>query len=430
MGITADVYGSAFLAFLAAIFFGLAYGLAAWAYASILPYPAMMVAFLFIGGGTACIYFGSITACAKTFSSNRGLALGLPITAYGLSSLWQSQIVAQFFTDKETGDVYVPQLFTFFALFLAAVGLTATFGYRNGYRPENTAIPATAKSASAQSLRSGSQKSTDDEESPLLNDTNSLNSEAISMHPTGMDDAGSSISNSIADDFDDQPIATTRKQMVLEFVQDITAWGLALGLFTTTGPGEMFLNNMGSIIRALGKPGPSASTNVAIISFSSSAMRIIAGIASDQIATRGPKYSRMWVLLFFTAVLAFGHWFVGLGGLEIENGSWFWVVSATLGAGYGAVFTLAPTLVSLVWGAERFGTNWGVLFVFPAVGSIVYELIYAGIYDHYSDNSRLCYGLQCYQTTFLITGSSCLFALLVFTLVWLLGWKRRSGVSV
>ncbi|KAK7205963.1 major facilitator superfamily domain-containing protein [Myxozyma melibiosi] len=427
VGITADIYGSGFLAVLAAIFFAFAYGLAAWAYASLLPYPVMMVSFLFIGGGTACIYFGSITACAKTFSSNRGLALGLPITAYGLSSLWQSQIVAHFFTDKTTGEVYVPQLFIFFALFLASVGLVAAFGYRNGCKLDS---PVPLSSGSRKS--SVSFRKTTDEETPLLDERDSMDSDVISMHPTSQREIDDDSSSTMSDDIDMIPEAhvLTRKQMVVEFVQDITAWGLALGLFATTGPGEMFLNNMGSIIRSLSTPGPSASTNVAIISFFSSAMRIVAGVASDQIATRGPKYSRMWVLLFFTVVLAFGHWFVALGGLEVNNGEYFWLVSATLGAGYGAVFTLAPTLVSLVWGAERFGTNWGVLFVFPAVGSIIYELIYAGIYDHNTVDSKLCFGLQCYQTTFFITGISVLLALVAFTSVWLLGWRRRSSVFI
>ncbi|KAK9362762.1 major facilitator superfamily domain-containing protein [Lipomyces starkeyi] len=410
VGISADVYGSAVLSFLAAILFGVAYALAAWAYAAQLPYFTMMISFLLIGGGTACMYFGSITACAKTFTSNRGLALGLPITAYGLSSLWQSQVAAVFFIDRQSGEVRVPGLFAFFAIFLATIGLIATVGYHFGYRPD--AVVASAKKLQPPSVRLGS-----DEESPLLD--GNLRAQSGSSLAAEEDDRD--------EEDGSKTIPLTRRQMVLAFAKDWTAWGAALGLFATIGPGEMFLNNMGSLIRSLSAPGPSAAANISILSFSSASMRIIAGVVSDRISSKkGRRYSRMLVMLFFTVLLVVGHIFVGLGGLEVSNGWWFWTVSVSLGAGYGAIFTLAPTVVSLVWGAEQFGSVYGVLFVFPAMGSIVYELIYAAIYDYHTHGERLCYGLNCYQATFLITGTSCVVAVVTWICVWRLGWRRRG----
>ncbi|KAK9318034.1 major facilitator superfamily domain-containing protein [Lipomyces starkeyi] len=410
VGISADVYGSAVLSFLAAILFGVAYALAAWAYAAQLPYFTMMISFLLIGGGTACMYFGSITACAKTFTSNRGLALGLPITAYGLSSLWQSQVAAVFFIDRQSGEVRVPGLFAFFAIFLATIGLIATVGYHFGYRPD--AVVVSAKKLQPPSVRLGS-----DEESPLLD--GSLRAQSGSSLAAEEDDRD--------EEDGSKTIPLTRRQMVLAFAKDWTAWGAALGLFATIGPGEMFLNNMGSLIRSLSAPGPSAATNISILSFSSASMRIIAGVVSDRISSKkGRRYSRMLVMLFFTVLLVVGHIFVGLGGLEVSNGWWFWTVSVSLGAGYGAIFTLAPTLVSLVWGAEQFGMIWGVLFIFPAMGAIVYEFIYAAIYDYHTHGERLCYGLNCYQATFLITGTSCIVAVITWICVWRLGWRRRG----
>ncbi|KAK9370066.1 major facilitator superfamily domain-containing protein [Lipomyces kononenkoae] len=413
VGISADVYGSAVLSFIAAILFGTAYSLAAWTYASNLPYFAMMISYLLIGGGTACMYFGSITACAKTFTSNRGLALGLPITAYGLSSLWQTQIAALFFIDRQSGEVRVPALFTFFAIFLATIGLTAAVGYHFGYKPD---VEFTAdKKVQPLAVRLGR-----DEETPLLDDHGRF------VVPTGNSSLAAEEVD-IDDEDDSETILLSRRQMILAFSRDWTAWGVALALFATIGPGEMFLNNMGSVIRSLSLPRPSAPTNVSIIAFSSASMRIIGGVVSDHISTKqGRRYSRMLVVLFFTTLLVFGHSFVALGGLQVSSGRWFWTVSASLGAGYGAIFTLAPTIVSLVWGTEQFGTVWGLLFVFPAVGSMVYELIYATIYDYNAHDEHLCYGLNCYQTTFVITGTSCVLAVIVWSCVWRLGWQRRG----
>ncbi|KAK9463030.1 major facilitator superfamily domain-containing protein [Lipomyces oligophaga] len=387
VGVAADTFGPGALTMASSIFFFIAYLLAAWTYSAGLPYPAMMVAFLFIGCGTACMYFAGITACAKTFTTHRGLGLGLPITAYGLSSLWQSEVIAAFYTEAN-GDVRVVAIFVSFAIFLAFVGIISTVSYRIAYIPAKNS-PSLAKI---------------DEDDPLLVARLSTDSVYPDVAIPELDESGTS--------------------PILDFLKDPTAWILAAGLFTTTGPGEMFLNNMGSIIRSLDSPRPSASFNVALLSFSSSATRIAAGLVSDRLALW--NISRMWVVLAFTAILAFGHWFVALGGAAAHHGSVFWLVSMSLGSGYGAIFTLAPTLVSLVWGTERFGSNWGVLFLFPAIGSIVYELIYAAIYDHHVSSDRLCYGAKCYETTFVVTGMSCSLAFFLFILVWQIGWRPRG----
>ncbi|KAK9454166.1 major facilitator superfamily domain-containing protein [Dipodascopsis uninucleata] len=401
VGIAADIYGSSMLALAAAFFFILSYATAAWAYSMHLPYFVMMFSFLFIGCGTACIYFGSITACAKTFSHNRGLALGLPITAYGVSSLWESQLTGLLFIDHETGYVHVAKFFIFFSVFLGTVGVVASFGYRFGYAINTSSQQRKLKTSHTQDVSEAT------EENALLE---------VQEDSQILDIANDESSNEV-----------TRKQMIAEFLKDATAWGLAFGLFTTTGPGEMFLNNMGSIIKSLGPGGPKATTNVSIISFSSSISRILAGGLADAMDSPRSKVriSKMWLMLFFAFLLAFGHLFVALGGLDVNNGSLFWLVSILLGTGYGAIFTLAPTIVSIVWGAERFGTNWGVLFLFPATGTIVYEAIYAAIYDRHTINGNLCFGEQCYHLTFVITAISCLMAIFTWALVWRLGWARR-----
>ncbi|KAK9467366.1 major facilitator superfamily domain-containing protein [Lipomyces arxii] len=413
VGMSADIYGSGPLSLMSGITFAVAYSLGNWSFSRPLPFLIMCIAFLLVGIGTACMYFGSITACAKTFTTNRGLALGVPITAYGLSSLWQSQLIAWLFTDKSTGDVFVSRLFTFYAIFLFFIGSIASVGFFVGYRPD---LEQSYKVHRHTSIKLGSN-----EDTPLISgeDSDGTN-HAISIEAE---------EHAINDEGDIKDVSLTRKQMISEFVRDWTAWGLAAGLFATTGPGEMFMNNMGSVIRSIGTPGPSTALNVAVHSFFSSSMRIVAGVLSDVIS-RGPhKQSRMLLLLFFAVVLTIGHFLVGFGGVQAANGWWFWLVSALLGSGYGAVFTLAPTIVSLVWGADRFGTHWGVLFVFPAIGSIIYEMIYASIYDYHTEDRRLCYGLSCYGTTFLITGASCVFAAFAWLSIWRLGWNR-CGVFV
>lgn len=44
---------------------------------------------------------------------------------------------------------------------------------------------------------------------------------------------------------------------------------------------------------------------------------------------------------------------------------WFALGSVFVGIGYGGIFTLAPTVVSVVWGIGGFGRNWGILTFTP-----------------------------------------------------------------
>jgi hypothetical protein len=68
-------------------------------------------------------------------------------------------------------------------------------------------------------------------------------------------------------------------------------------------------------------------------------------------------------------------------GVAQERPRRFALVSALIGAGYGAVFALAPIVCSVVWGVENFGTNWGLLAVVPAFGATAWGLVYSAVYQ-------------------------------------------------
>jgi hypothetical protein len=120
-----------------------------------------------------------------------------------------------------------------------------------------------------------------------------------------------------------------------------------------------------------------------------------------------------------------------------NHASRFAAVSALIGAGYGAVFSLTPIVVSVVWGVENFGTNWGILAMTPAAGATVWSAVYAGIYqkaagDRDGDsNDVLCYGKSCYAPTFWAMAVSVWIACGLWIWAWRGpgGWKKR-GIAV
>jgi hypothetical protein len=255
------------------------------------------------------------------------------------------------------------------------------------------------------------------------------------------------------------------------YVMDPTMWWLAGGFFLVTGPGEAFINNLGTIIGTLSPPHTSSSTtpatHVSIVAITSTVARIVTGTLSDILAPAAPAHqhrrgpdsvansvgslppldrprrfavSRITFLLTFAFILSLGQLLLASGWVQ-NHASRFAAVSALIGAGYGAVFSLTPIVVSVVWGVENFGTNWGILAMTPAAGATVWGAVYAIVYQRAAAGDEpgierdpedvLCYGKGCYAPTFWAMAVCVWVACGLWTWAWRGpgGWKRR-GVAV
>ncbi|KAF8251581.1 MFS general substrate transporter, partial [Wilcoxina mikolae CBS 423.85] len=390
-GFVCDRLGPSRLSLLSTMFFGPGYTLAAAAYLRAWDYKVMVTAFALIGMGTSAMYFAGVTTCAKNFTGRRGLALALPIAAFGLSSLWQAQVVSRVFTSEK--GLQVERVFAFFAISLVIVGLIGSVG----------------------------------------------------LQVSGVDQ-GDSISEEEEEDEKSWVNADTRA-----FLSDRSMWWFAGGVFLVTGPGEAFINNMGTLIQTL-RPIPSTSNSspppnvdpalqVSLIALTSTIARLLAGSVSDYLAPPTPTShlppvprahrrihcSRIYILFFFAAIMFSGFFLVASGTIH-SHPDLFWLVSSSIGAGYGAVFCLAPTIVSVVWGTKNFGTNWGIVTITPALGAVVYGCMFAGEYDAGTGETGACYGWECARYSFAVMAGSVVFAAVGWYGVWK-GWKR-AGVVV
>lgn len=105
-------------------------------------------------------------------------------------------------------------------------------------------------------------------------------------------------------------------------------------------------------------------THVSIIALTSTIARLTAGSLSDFLAptvlvnspppdtfasgyqgfrkfiTKKPTMSRMYLIIASAIVMSLDMVFVAMGGVD-QRSDRFWIVSSAMGAGYGAVFTLA-----------------------------------------------------------------------------------------
>lgn len=454
-GYVCDRVGVAPLAALSAVLFGGGYGLAAGVYRNLdrqyndlaepengWSYALMMFAFVCIGTATCALYMAALSSCAKNFGKGkyRGLALSMPITGFGLSPMWISQAGSRIFyetnPDGSKGDLDVFRFFVFFAVLLSAVSVLATFLLR-------------------------------------VVDEQDLIEEAIEeLEQSGLLDGSSLLSRSVTygtvnENLEDSTIldadeAKWKKNFVLNaetrrFLADRTMWPFALAFLFMVGPGEAFINNLGTVIGTLTPPiaegvghDTSAATHVSIFGVTSTLSRILIGTLTDLVApspdtqhaqvtpsrTSSTRFSisRVAFMLFFAFLMSIG--LLTLASGVVQNHAYrFWIVSGLVGAGYGAIFSLTPLIVTIIWGVENFATNFGIIAMLPALGSTFWGLVYSAVYQAGAkkpkgDNDLFCYGKKCYTSTFWAETVTVWVACGLLFWAWRGkdGWKKRGIV--
>ncbi|ORY56157.1 major facilitator superfamily domain-containing protein [Pseudomassariella vexata] len=466
LGYICDRVGPSPLSLLAVVLLGTGYGLAAALYHKgeiassagernnhgIVPY--MVLAFVLIGVGTVAMYLSSITTCAKNFGKgkHRGLMLVAPIASFGLSGMVVSQIGSRLLytrlPDGSKGEVNVFHFFLFLAILLVVVGLSGAFALR--IVDEDELIDQAVEELERSGFLEGST---------LLSRGRSERSYGAT--DSAVEDPSDEAMLDSGIDGEDEDNSKFKKTYLLNaetrrFLSDRTMWWFALGFWLIIGPGEAFLNNLGTVIGTLYSPGSndnvtSAATHVSIVAITSTVARLLSGSLSDLLSPsphsshyqagldsslpslrRKLSVSRIALILAAGIILSIGTMVLATGFVQ-DHGDRFWIVSSLVGAGYGAVFSLTPIIVTMIWGVENFGTNFGIIAVFPAIGSTMWGLTYSAVYQmgakkppsmtDGADDDVFCYGEQCYSSTFW----AMTFSIWIGCGMILWTWKGRDG---
>ena len=196
----------------------------------------------------------------------------------------------------------------------------------------------------------------------------------------------------------------------------------------------------------------SAATHVSIVAITSTIARLLFGSltdllaptstshhyqsASNSLASLPPREDRFTVsriafLIGSALLLSLGQVILASGLIQ-NHAERFWIVSTLIGSGYGALFSLTPLIISVIWGVENFGTNWGIVAMVPALGATLWGIVYSTVYQWGAEKSVvgleqdvLCYGKQCYASSFWAMAVSAWVG--CGLLVW--AWKGRDGWS-
>jgi hypothetical protein len=217
-----------------------------------LPFWVMVVSFILVGMGTSCMYLAAVATCAKNYGRGKykGIMLAMPIAAFGLSGMWQSQIgsyvLCERNSDGSCGDVDVFRYFLFLGVMLLVIGIVGTFALRIVDDEEDKYIDETVEELERSGLL---------EESDYFRPHSEVRSAV--EYGTFNADAGEQGSMTLSEEEREErrrekereEEERRKKNWLLNyetriFLQDPTMWWLAAGFFLVTGPGESYINNV------------------------------------------------------------------------------------------------------------------------------------------------------------------------------------------
>lgn len=261
-GYLCDRYSPSPLSLFSGAVFGSGYLLAAFTYRSGPPVDAggsgwpfwvMVVAFIAIGMGTSCMYLAAVATCAKNFGrgKHKGIMLAVPIAAFGLSGMWQSQVGTYFFSevleDGSHGDLDVFRYFVFLAVLLLAIGIIGTFALRI-VEEDDEYIDETVEELERSGLL---------EESDFFRPRSDIRQVAeYGTFSDAFDGENSTLSDQEREqqrlEKEREEEERRKKNWLLNYetrvyLQDPTMWWLAAGFFLVTGPGESYINNVSNL---------------------------------------------------------------------------------------------------------------------------------------------------------------------------------------
>lgn len=363
----------------------------------------MAIAFFFIGMGTSSSYFCSVLTCARIFPDRKGLSISLPVACYGLSSFLLAWIFTwNYFINEKTGKIYMEKVFIFLFVLYAIICI---FNWLSSVVVSLEKEIVFAKIFEEERL----------EDSRVLNGTtnpnygslnNNNNNEQINEE-VGLLNAG---------------VITTVKHedKFKAFLKDPSMKLVLLSLFCLAGPLELFISNLGSIIKNINGGGEKViSKQVAIFSISSTITRLSMGVLSD--------IFHSCLSTIFLIHISVGFTMIGFGLISINYQN-LEIISVIIGIGYGTVFTMFPTLTATIWGVDILGSTWGLFLGAPAIGSIIFGLFYAIEYDSKCElpPSEIRGDSFCLKTPFLIFILVAFIGGVCIQSGWQRYWKKRG----
>jgi len=151
------------------------------------------------------------------------------------------------------------------------------------------------------------------------------------------------------------------------------------------GAGLMIIAKLASIAKVQAKV-ELGFVLVAVLAVGNGAGRIVAGWLSDKLGRR----QTMFICFVLQAILVF-LLSKAIEGSALASVPMLAVVSALIGANYGANLSLFPSITKDYYGMKNFGINYGLVFTAWGVGGFMLALLAGKLYDMYGKFSYAYY---------------------------------------
>jgi MFS transporter, OFA family, oxalate/formate antiporter len=142
------------------------------------------------------------------------------------------------------------------------------------------------------------------------------------------------------------------------------------------GAGLMIIGNLASIVTKQASLPALSAIAVSVLALGNGGGRVLAGTLSD-------KYGRKIVLLvsfIFQAVVIFVMSLM-VGGSALATAPMILILSALIGANYGANLAVFPAISKDYFGLKNFGMNYGLVYTAWGLGGFMLSLIAGAIND-------------------------------------------------
>ncbi|KAJ3129221.1 hypothetical protein HK098_002205 [Nowakowskiella sp. JEL0407] len=408
------------------------FSLIAISYQGYFPSPHfLLLAFFnfFVGIGCASAYHGSLATNLRNFEKkDHGIAIGIPVSAFGISAALMARIAIYYFTGNknDSGDeevsLDVGGLLLFLACFCGVANLITSFTLKNLH------------------ARNGvyGKISTEDDS---FDDRTTATSSSYRRHTT----YGSNLESRRLLDSDASVVEVEESKQQTQTNQieeiDVTcfdkvdAWFLVIFMGCLTGIGLMHINNVGAIILSL-FPAPLTSSDpkvqaaqnlhVTMISICNFLGRLVSGYLSD-FCWRTYKLQRI-----YWSFVASGLLFLAcLRGLYCNSIEELFTVTVLIGLGYGVVWTTVPVLVGEFFGSKRFAFHWGSMTLIPAFGGQLMSLYFGLVYDAHRDKqdpSLPCRGGECFTDSYLFATVLAILSIVASTTIYIRRYRMKLGI--
>ncbi|PWN43488.1 MFS general substrate transporter [Ceraceosorus guamensis] len=388
----------------------------------------MMGYFLLVGAGVAASFFASLRAATHYFPSHPSLALSIPSTLFSLSSLFLTQLAdLPAFKDASTGDLSAPSFLGFLGALLAVVNVFGAFAF-GGYH-------GVVSQQKEEEARQAIERASASQESSHQTGHALPGSETVPAGiapPTSLpvpeqpSEATPLLRGDVESDRNAPAMPATlplvsSSPSFRAYLRSPAFWSLTLLLFAAAGGAEMVMSSVGSMVVSLlavhatdasqiGREELKVRTRlVGVLATTNTISRLLAGLASDALDPTRPfasssevtraqspirralhrlsqiRMSRVTILMAGQSILLLSFVYAASALDSIAGLS---ALCSAVGAGYGMLFTLIPSVILIAWGQQHFGRNWGSMTYAAAAGSLGFSILFAQVSDSVAQRTQ------------------------------------------